>query len=79
MTGLIWVQTVCKGYQQMAQVGKELMNEFAMFIISNQLHNLFVKEITDCMENYGSYPAVFLMSHLIGLNTVHCNQISYAV
>ena len=26
MSGLIWVQTVCKGYQQMTLVGKELMH-----------------------------------------------------
>ena len=25
MSGLIWVQTVCKGYQQTTQVGKELI------------------------------------------------------
>ena len=26
LSGLIWVQTVCKGYQQMTPVGKELIN-----------------------------------------------------
>ena len=26
MSGLIWVQTVCKGYQQTTLVGKELTN-----------------------------------------------------
>ena len=26
MSGLIWVQTVCKGYQQMAMAGKKLIN-----------------------------------------------------
>ena len=28
MSGLIWVQTVCNGYQQMTQVVKELMKPF---------------------------------------------------
>ena len=30
MSGLIWVQTVCKGYQQMTLVGKELSGFFEL-------------------------------------------------
>ena len=27
LSGLIWIQTVCKGYQQTTLLGKELMDE----------------------------------------------------
>ena len=41
MSGLIWVQTVCKGYQQKTLVGKELIEQIGLKSLY-MLHSTFL-------------------------------------
>ena len=62
LLGLIWVQTVCKGYLQLAKISasKELINYLFCFHMSNCIHYYIMLENKTFLKEY-----VFRLVHII--------------
>ena len=47
LSGLIWVQTVCRGYQQMTLVGKEVINIHGEYLTGSDMKIISCRNIGD--------------------------------